>query len=263
MQEVQGFNEIVTGDMMRILTAAVYARFGRVPKLLLLIISSDAANVTHWSDRQVHPWYLAIGNDSANVRNSVIGKQPIAYLEKIPGTLSCFISLALFHTGITTKKNKRPFLNTYIWQQAARILFSSLIATQHSGMIYSCLLLSYFLLGCLLQTSTNGNTGVLTPFLPLLYSHLGDTPEVLRAACLFSGNTEQLQKGCWTCEIPGHMLHSPQTWPTRDWCGLFEKVRSWQNTLNTDPSKSSIILKECKKESSFPLLVCAAPFISY
>lgn len=120
---------------MRILSTAVHAKFGRTPKLLLFIISSDATNVTQWSDRQVHPFYLALGNDTADVRNSVIGRQPIGYLEKIPGTLvSCILPpFSCFFAGITTKKSTHPFLNTYIWQQAAYILYSTLMATQTTG----------------------------------------------------------------------------------------------------------------------------------
>lgn len=75
---------------MRQLYASVVEKFGVAPMILLIILSSDATNITSWSGRQAHPWYIACGNDPAVVRNSVEGKQVVGYLEKLPGTLLFF-----------------------------------------------------------------------------------------------------------------------------------------------------------------------------
>jgi hypothetical protein len=66
----------------------VNEKFDTNPAMLALIVCSDATNVTTWSDRQVHPFYLACANDTPDVRNSAAGKQVIGYLEKLPSMFS-------------------------------------------------------------------------------------------------------------------------------------------------------------------------------
>ena len=67
---------------MRLLTTALKEKHGTVPRVLLLITSSDATNVCNWSGRSVYPVYMACGNEPCAVRNLATGKQTIGYIEK-------------------------------------------------------------------------------------------------------------------------------------------------------------------------------------
>lgn len=102
----------------------------------------------------------------------------------------------------------------------------------------------------------NQNTGDITPVLPVLYAHLADTPEAMRALALFGGNAEHLQMPCWSCQIPGYLLHSLDLWPERDYKKLSANIRQWQMELLSGIRKTADIQNECKKESTFLLRVC-------
>jgi hypothetical protein len=106
-----------------------------------------------------------------------------------------------------------------------------------------------------------GNTVKSLSVLPLLMAHLADTPEAMRAACLFTGAYNRLKKACWTCTVSGSELNKIDSWPVRDFGLLHDKIKDWMQQL-LEPGNVGKVDDACAAESVFLIDVCANVVIS-
>lgn len=93
LQTVPYRSELTSADAVKSISINIKQQHGDdPPHIVLLLLCSDATNVTHWNGRSVHPWYLACGNDPVVVRNKHSSKVVVGYLEKLHGIFSILLT---------------------------------------------------------------------------------------------------------------------------------------------------------------------------